>query len=78
MLEAHVKGCYSFTELCRRLGLKPEGSNSKTLRKKMDEFGVDYSHFKENKCECCGISEWQGKPIIREYIILIEILQIIE
>ena len=45
LLEKNVKDCYSFAELCRRLGLKPEGSNPKTLRKKMDEFGVDYSHF---------------------------------
>lgn len=108
LLETNVKDCYSFAELCRRLGLKPEGSNPKTLRKKMDEFGVDYSHFtgqawnknpenpvyrgkylpklcehsslssanvkelvyrlglKENKCEICGITEWQGNPIICE------------
>ena len=39
LLEKNVKDCYSFAELCRRLGLKPEGSNPKTLRKKMDEFG---------------------------------------
>ena len=45
LLEENVKECYSFAELCRRLGLKPEGSNPKTVRKKMDEFGVDYSHF---------------------------------
>ena len=45
LLEGNVKDCYSFAELCRRLGLKPEGSNPKTLRKKMNEFGVDYSHF---------------------------------
>ena len=45
LLEENVKDCYSFAELCRRLGLKSEGSNPKTLRKKMDEFGVDYSHF---------------------------------
>lgn len=45
LLEESVKDCYSFAELCRRLGLKPEGSNPKTLRKKMNEFGVDYSHF---------------------------------
>ena len=108
LLEDKVKDCYSFAELCRRLGLKPEGSNPKTVRKKMDEFGVDYSHFtgrawnknpenpiykgkylpklcehsslsssnaknlvfrlglKQNKCECCGITEWQGNPIICE------------
>lgn len=45
LLEENVKGCYSFAELCRRLRLAPEGSNPKTLRRKMDEFGVDYSHF---------------------------------
>ena len=45
LLEKYVKDCYSFAELCRRLGLKPEGSNPKTVRKKMDEFEVDYSHF---------------------------------
>jgi len=108
LLETNVKDCYSFAELCRRLGLKPAGSNPKTLRKKMDEFGIDYSHFtgqawnknpenpvyrgkylpklcehsslsstnvkelvyrlglKENKCEICGITEWQEKPIICE------------
>lgn len=45
LLEENVKDCYSFAELCRRLGLNPEGSNPKTLKKKMDEFDVDYSHF---------------------------------
>lgn len=45
LLEENVKDCYSFAELCRRLGLSPEGSNPKTVRKKMDEFNVDYSHF---------------------------------
>ena len=105
LLEENVKDCYSFAELCRRLGLKPEGSNPKTVRKKMDEFGIDYSHFtgclwnknpnnpvyrgkylsnlcehsslssyntknlvfklglKDNKCERCGLTEWQGFPI---------------
>lgn len=45
LLEQNVKDCYSFAELARKLGLKPEGSNPKTLRKKLDEFKVDYSHF---------------------------------
>jgi len=105
LLEEKVKNCYSFAELCRRLGLTPEGSNPKTVRKKLNEFGVDYSHFtgqnwnsnsgnpiyrqkylpnlsehsslssanvktllyklglKENKCDCCGLSEWNQKEI---------------
>lgn len=106
LLEETIKGCYSFAELCRRLGLKPFGSNPKTLRKKLNLFGIDYSHFtgkgwnvglkfkpnpskplseiltvnssyqsykllkrlkkegmKEHKCEKCGRTEWEGKPI---------------
>lgn len=108
LLEKNIIDCYSFAELCRRLGLKPKGSNPKTLRKKMDEYGIDYSNFtgqewrkntnnpvyrgkylpnlcehsslsssnvkglvyrlglKQNKCECCGLSEWQNKPIVCE------------
>lgn len=108
LLEENVKNCFSFAELCRRLGLNPEGSNPKTLKKKLNEFNVDYSHFtgqrwnenpnnpiyrgkylpnlcehsslssanvkelvyrlglKENKCEKCGLSEWQGEPLICE------------
>lgn len=45
LLEEKIVDCYSFAELCRRLGLKPEGSNPKTLRKKLQEFEVDFSHF---------------------------------
>ena len=45
LLEQNIKDCYSFAELCRRLGLKPGGTNPKTLRKKLEEFGIDYSHF---------------------------------
>lgn len=106
LLEENIKDCYSFAELARRLGLKPEGSNPKTLKKKLNEFNVDYSHFtgqgwnkelkfkpkiakkledimtkdsnyqsykllhrlisegvKEWKCECCGLTKWNGRPI---------------
>lgn len=45
LLEENIKDCYSFAELARRLGLKPEGSNPKTLKKKLDQFNIDYSHF---------------------------------
>lgn len=108
LLEENIKDCYSISELCRRLGLTPRGSNFKTVRQKLDMFNVDYSHFtgmvwnkdpnnpiyknklipklcehsslrtdaakkilyklglKENKCEKCGINEWNGKEIICE------------
>lgn len=33
LLEEKIKDCYSFAELCRRLGLNLEEFNSITLRK---------------------------------------------
>jgi len=36
LLEEKIKDCYSFAELCRRLGLRPEGSNPMTVRKKLE------------------------------------------
>lgn len=108
LLENNIKDCYSLSELCRKLGLKPKGSNLKTLKRKLDEYEIDYSHFtgqkwrinpnnpvyrnkylpnlcehsslsssnvksllyrlnlKQNKCELCGVSEWNGKPLICE------------
>ena len=108
LIKEQVKNCFSLAELCRRLGLKVKGSNFQTIRKKLNEFNVDYSHFigkrwntntsnpiyinkykpnlcehsslsstnvkklvynlnlKENKCECCGLTEWLGQPIICE------------
>lgn len=45
LLQENIKNCYSFAELCKRLGLRPEGSNPKTIRKKLDQYEIDYSHF---------------------------------
>lgn len=110
LLNEVVPSCTSYSEVLRRIGLKPLGSNPKTLRKKLDEFNIDYSHFtgqgwnkyghpkfgnsgkplsavldvnsslstanvrkrllnnkiKSNVCEICGISEWNGIPIVCE------------
>lgn len=108
LLEENVKNCYSLSELCRRLGIKPVGGNISSVRRNLDRFDVDYSHFtgqnwnsnpnnpvyinkyapnlcehsslrsayvkelvynmglKENKCERCGLSEWQGEPLTCE------------
>lgn len=107
LLEKNVVGCFSISELCRRIGLAPVGANISRVRQKLIEFEVDFSHIvgqgwnikghpkfgntgtpieevlvenssykssglrdrlinlglKQNKCECCGITEWNGKPI---------------
>lgn len=108
LLEEAVKDSYSIAETLRKIGLTPVGGSYQTLKKKLIEFNVDFSHFtgkqwninpknpvyikkflpklckysslsssnvktlvyrlglKHNQCELCGISEWQGKPIICE------------
>ena len=48
LLEDLVKDCYSFAELCRKLGLCPEGSNPKSVRKKLDEFSNEIREFKRD------------------------------
>lgn len=45
LLEESVKDCYSFSELCRKLGLVPKGSNPRHVKLKLDEYQIDYSHF---------------------------------
>lgn len=102
-IEQAVKISDSYSETLRNLGIPNSGRNSETLKRKIEEYSLDISHFtfskqyesfklhktpidnylqkgteiqpyklkmrlleenlKENKCECCGISEWNGKAI---------------
>lgn len=45
LLEQAAKNSYSISEVCRKIGLSPVGGNISTVRKKLEEFEVDYSHF---------------------------------
>lgn len=45
LLQEKIKDCYSIAELCRRLGLQPKGSNYRTIKIKLQEFDIDFSHF---------------------------------
>ena len=104
-----VSESYSYSEVCRKIGISPKGGNLKTVKDKIEKLGLDKSHFtgqrwnrgktsdshssirkkdiseilvensgwsssavrnrlikeglKENKCECCGRSEWMGVQI---------------
>ena len=97
-IEQFVKDSISFRELQQKIGYSASsGSAHKILEKVLDDYNIDYSHFKghawnkemskyedaltdfgthnwpaikkqlfqerEYKCECCGISEWNNKPI---------------
>ena len=104
-----VKQSRTYSDVCRLIGLSPKGRNLKNVKEKINEMGLDTSHFllqgwsrgltsddnpsikkknieeilinnsgwcsysiklrlfkehlKEEKCEICGNTEWQGKPI---------------
>lgn len=105
-LEQVAKESYSIAELCRKLNIKTNGGNYKTIQSEIKRYNIDVSHFrgqgwnvglkynpkppkkiediltensnyqsfklknrlfneglKEKKCECCGNTEWNGKPI---------------
>ena len=104
--ENAVKVSLSIAGVCRYLGISPRGGNYATVKKRVEEYDIDTSHFtgkgwnvglkfkpyrvfsleeilrkdfpyntqrlkqrliesgiKEKKCECCGLSEWNGKDI---------------
>ena len=42
-----VKDCYSYRQVLKKLGLKEAGGNYKTLKKAIEDFNVDISHFKK-------------------------------
>lgn len=45
MLEILVSESKSYSEVCRKLGLKPFAGNRKTLKKYIDKYKIDVSHF---------------------------------
>lgn len=101
-----VEQSTSYSDTLRNLDIPLQGNNSKTLKKYIQEYNIDISHFtfgksesskdisyipaseylgtdksistsklkikllkenlKENKCECCGITEWNGKPLVMQ------------
>ena len=102
-IEYVIGYCDSFSDVLRELNIPVQGNNTNTLKNKLIQYGIDYSHFtfgnkkkkenkyisvnnylhknstiksaklkikllkeglKENKCEMCGITEWNGKPIV--------------
>ena len=105
-LEEAIKISTSYSETLRNLNIPTQGNNADTLKKYIEEYNLDISHFtfgkskdlsglkyipvneylgsdkyistsklklkllkegiKENRCECCGITEWNGKPIVMQ------------
>ena len=45
LMEDAVKNSFSYAEVCRKIGLKPVGSNYKTVKSKIALYNLDISHF---------------------------------
>ena len=45
LMEEAVKSSFSYAEVCRKIGLKPIGSNYKTVKSKIALYNLDDSHF---------------------------------
>ena len=45
LMESAIKDSYSIAEVCRKVGLKPVGSNYKTIKSKIELYNLDISHF---------------------------------
>lgn len=105
-LEKAIKISTSYSETLRNLEIPTQGNNADTLKKYIEEYNLDISHFtfgkskdlsglsyipvseylgtnkyiatsklklkllkeglKENRCECCGITEWNGKSLVMQ------------
>lgn len=46
LLENAIKDSYSLSDICRKIGLRPVGSNLKTIRKKLELYGLDFETYR--------------------------------
>ena len=44
-LRKYVPECYSYSEVCRKLGIRDIGSSAAKIKKKIEYLGLDTSHF---------------------------------
>lgn len=49
LLQEAVSKVFSFSDVCRYIGLNPHSGNIKTIHRKVDEYSIDTSHFTRGK-----------------------------
>lgn len=64
IMQEAVNGSYSIADVCKKLNLKPRGSNYYTVKNNCKKFGIDISHF-------VG-SDWHKNPNNDKYMIKID------
>ena len=65
-LEIDYSKTYSNRNKNREVNIEEYLNNSKAISSTKLKLKLLALKIKENKCECCGISEWMGKPIVCE------------
>lgn len=70
LLEDAVIGCVCVADVCRKLGLRPDGNSSAYLKKCINKFGIDISMFVGNRKTNLGIYGGQNKKRAEEVLIL--------
>ena len=74
LMESAIKDSYSIAEVCRKIGLKPHGSNYKTVKSKIELYSLDISHFtgqawNKGKHHCEETSRLSLDDIMKENVI---------
>ena len=71
LLQSNIGDCYTFSDLIRRLtnSEKVHGSMIAYIKKKLDEYNIDYSHFTGRNPKSKGSNNQNKKEdIIRDYL----------
>lgn len=63
LLEPIVQRVFTYSDMCRELGLHPHSGNIKTMHRKIDEYNLDVSHFDKKKSSKSRVCTKQGTPI---------------
>jgi 5-methylcytosine-specific restriction endonuclease McrA len=72
LLEEIVEKVYTFSDVCRELGLHPHSGNIKTIHRKIDEYQLDISHFNRSKSSISKPPPTSGSPVYTLEEILVE------
>lgn len=63
LLQEAVEKVYTYSDVCRYVGLNPHSGNIKTIHRKLDEFNIDTSHFNRGKASVLIPHKIGGKKI---------------
>ena len=69
LLESIVQKVFTYSDICRELGLKPYSGNIQTIHQKINDFNIDTSHFNRQKSSIHKNPPKQKAKIILEDIL---------